>query len=87
MDNEANTEVKIEHIAYDIKKHYHSDLKNKDYDVAISSLMHTDGLISLAPPTDNKFSFICSDPDRVIAIAKMLIAAAEQAKKWTKDRA
>lgn len=86
---------------YDVKYTYHSDMMCENYDAQISAVEEPDGKISLYPvfekssnkypflefPNDPEaFNFIHSDPDRVIAIAQMMIGFAQSIKnKYKKD--
>lgn len=98
MDNQINIEEK--QTIYDVKYTYHSDMMCQNYDAQISAEEEPDGKISLYPvfeksnnkypfldfPKDSEsFSFIHSDPDRVIAIAQMMIAFAHMVKNNNKN--
>ena len=85
MDNQVKIEEKAK--TYDIKLEYHSDLMCENYDAEIHASHNCDGRITILP---NKhlgggFVFEHSDPDRVIAITKMVQAFAEMAKKENKS--
>lgn len=77
-------QVKIEEKAktYDIKLEYHSDLMCENYDAEIHASHRHDGRITILPNKHlgDGFVFEHSDPDRVIAITKMIQAFAEMAK-------
>lgn len=81
-------QVKIEERArtYDIKLEYHSDLMCENYDAEILAIQESDNRVTFSPKDkyDDSFTFKHSDPDRVIAIAKMMQAFAELAKKDNK---
>lgn len=62
---------------------YHSDRKCQNYDAEFKAELNENGTITLYPqgvPNDIGFTFIDSDPDRVIAVAEMMKAFAEMAK-------
>lgn len=79
-------QVNIEETAteYDVKLTYHSDLKCENYDVEISGIELPNNKITVQPGktffANDGFKFIESDPDRVIAIAQMMLAFAQMAK-------
>lgn len=83
-------EVNIEETAtkYDIKLAYHSDLKCENYDVEIAGIELPGGKVTIQPSNtffpDDGFKFIESDPDRVIAIAQMMLAFAQMVKNNSK---
>lgn len=83
-----NNQVKIEERAktYDIKLEYHSDLMCENYDAEILAIQESDGRITFSPRDkyEDSFTFKHSDPDRVIAITKMIQAFAEMAKNEAK---
>lgn len=74
---------------YDVSIGYHSDLKCENYDVAIVCSQEPNGRITVKPGNtffgDDGFQFIGSDPDRVIAIANMMLAFAQMAKEENKN--
>ena len=78
---------------YDIKLSYHSDLMCENYDAKIRGIVENDGRITLNPDLskplyklyDDGFVFNHSDPDRVIAIAQMMLAFAQMAKNEQKN--
>ena len=91
--------IEEESTNYDIKLSYHSDMKCENYDAEISATEYPDGKISFYPvyekssskypflefPKDpESFSFIHSDPDRVIAMAQMMLAFAQMVKNENK---
>lgn len=84
-----NNQVKIEEKAktYDIKLEYHSDLMCENYDAEILAIQESDGRITFSPKDkyEDSFTFKHSDPDRVIAITKMIQAFAEMSKKENKS--
>lgn len=62
---------------------YHSYRKCQNYDAEIRAALNADGTITLYPTgvtNDTGFTFMNSDPDRVIAIAEMIKAFAQMAK-------
>lgn len=71
---------------YDIKYTYHSNKKCQNYDAEITGVEEADGNITIRPFANtaydgNCFEFYHSDPDRVIAIAQMMLAFAHAIKK------
>ena len=93
MDNQINIEE--ESTDYSIRFSYYSDLKCKKYEAEISAVEYPDGKMSLYPIYENSnskypflefpkdpdsFSFVHSDPDRVIALAEMMKAFAQMVK-------
>ena len=83
-------QVTIEEIAtkYDIKLTYHSDLKCENYDIGITGIELPNSKVTIKPSNtffpDDGFKFIESDPDRVIAIAQMMISFAQMVKNENK---
>ena len=73
-------------VSFDIKMDYHSDLMCENYDAEIHASHISDGRITILPKEHlgAGFVFESSDPDRVIAIAKMILAFAEMAKNENK---
>lgn len=74
----------IEEIAtiYDVKMSYRSDLKDKNYDAKIVVKEESNNRMSiLSNNGDHCFEFEHSDPDRVIAIAQMILVAAQMVKR------
>lgn len=88
MNNEVNIEEKSR--VYDIVYEYHSDLMCSNYDAEIHASQESDGRVSIRPNNSsdyvccNSFTFTHSDPDRVIAVAKMILAFAEMVKNENK---
>ena len=84
--NQVNIEE--ESTIYGISSTYHSDMKCENYDIEITGMQKSNGRISISPRNtffpDDGFKFIESDPDRVIAIAQMILAFAQMAKKENK---
>ena len=77
--NQVNIEEK--HTAYDISLAYYSDKKCQNYDAKIEAIEEMNGTISLSPNQYEKvFEFYHSDPDRVIAIAQMMMSFAQMVK-------
>lgn len=83
--NQLN-QVNIEEVAtkYGVKLAYHSNLKCENYDVKITGIELPGGKVTIQPSNtffaNDGFKFIESDPDRVIAIAQMMIAFAQMVK-------
>lgn len=68
---------------YDVKLGYHSDFMCQNYDAELYCVQESDGRITIRPdgnPIAVGFVFEHSDPDRVIAVARMMQAFAEMAK-------
>lgn len=66
---------------YDVRLTYHSDIKAEDYDAIITVREEADNRITIEPNNCNsKFEFRHSDPDRVIALCQMMMAAAQMVK-------
>lgn len=92
MKDQNETTINWKSIDYEIKSEYHSDLQCQNYSAVISGVQESDGRISIFPDfkTNNdylhpqEFTFFHSDPDRVIAIAKMMQAFAETIKENNK---
>ena len=85
--NDVNIEE--ESTKYNIKLYYHSDLKCENYDVELIGVSESDGRITIKPgdhPAAVGFVFDYSDPDRVIAIAQMMMAFAQMVKNENKKR-
>lgn len=79
MEKQINIEEKK--TIYDITYTYHSEMKSQDYDAKIIGVEEENGRISLEPYHCGKiFEFYNSDPDRVIAIAQMMMAFAQAIK-------
>lgn len=81
-------QVNIEEVStnYNIKLAYHSDRKCQNYDVQIKAQEEADGTVSLIPNHCGlSFEFYHSDPDRVIAIAQMMMAFAQMVKNNKKS--
>lgn len=70
---------------YDVKYTYRSDLKDKIYDIKITGIVLPNNKVTIEPSNTffpgSGFQFIESDPDRVIAIAQMMIGFAQMVKK------
>ena len=68
---------------YDVKLGYHSDFMCQNYDAAVYCVQEADGRVTIRPdgnPIAVGFVFEHSDPDRVIAVARMMQAFAEMVK-------
>lgn len=77
--NQINIEEKK--TVYDVKYTYHSDRKCQNYDAQIEAQEESNGTVSLTPDgAGSSFEFYHSDPDRVIAIAQMMMAFAQMVK-------
>ena len=80
--NQINIEE--EATKYNVKYTYHSDLKCENYDVEITGIELPNNRVTIQPSKvffpDDGFIFIESDPDRVIAIAQMMMAFAQMVK-------
>ena len=86
--NEISIEEKS--TIYDVSMTYHSDMKCENYDVSIECFQYPNGKVSVKPGNtffaDDGFKFLGSDPDRVIAIAQMMMAFAHMVKNENKKR-
>lgn len=85
--NQVNIDEK--ETIYDITLTYHSDKKCQNYDAIMTGVEESDGSITVRPwESDNFqrsfFEFNHSDPDRVIAIAQMMISFAQMVKNNNK---
>lgn len=79
MSNQINIEEK--RTIYDVNYTYHSDMKCQNYDAEITGIEEANGRVSIASNNCNKtFGFVNSDPDRVIAVAQMIMAFAQMVK-------
>ena len=79
-------EIEEKKTIYDITCTYHSDKKCQNYDAIITGIEESDGSVSIRPWGNDAFDgsffeFNHSDPDRVIAVAQMMIAFAQAIKK------
>lgn len=79
-------EIEEKKTIYDITCTYHSDKKCQNYDAIITGIEESDGNVSIRPWGNDAFDgsffeFDHSDPDRVIAVAQMMIAFAQAIKK------
>lgn len=92
MNNQINIEEK--RTIYDVKYTYHSDMKCQNYDAKIIGIEEANGRVTLEPRlevsyetglTESSFLFNHSDPDRVIAIAQMMMAFAQMVKNKSKN--
>lgn len=83
-------QINIEEVAtkYDVKLTYHSDLKCENYDVEITGIELPNNKVTIQPSntffSEDGFKFIESDPDRVIAIAQMMMSFAQMVKENNK---
>lgn len=81
--NEVNIEEKS--TIYDVKLAYYSDRKCQNYTAELEAMEEADGTVSLVPNAHgNSFDFYHSDPDRVIAVAQMMLAFAQMVKNNNK---
>lgn len=81
--NQVNIEEK--YTAYDISLAYHSSKKGQNYEAEIEGFEEADGTITINPDHCGKtFEFCHSDPDRVIAIAQMMMSFAQMVKNNNK---
>lgn len=73
-------------VSFSIKMDYHSDLMCENYDAEIHASHISDGRITILPKEHLGAGFVFdhSDPDRVIAVAKMILAFAEMVKNENK---
>lgn len=82
------TNIKKTSTTYSISATYHSEKKCQNYDAEITGIELPNGDITLKPSNtffpDDGFKFIESDPDRVIAIAQMMISFAQMVKNQSK---
>ena len=70
-------------MTYDVKLGYHSDLMCQNYDAEVYCVQESDGRVTIRPDGNHiavGFVFEHSDPDRVIAVARMMQAFAEMVK-------
>lgn len=83
MEKKPYQEINIseKRTIYDVELTYHSDMKCQNYDAKIIGIEEENGKITLEPHQGETFEFIESDPDRVIAIAEMIKAFAQMAKR------
>lgn len=82
--NQINIEE--EKTIYNVTYTYHSDMKCQNYDAKITGIEEEDGKVSVEPcHCGHMFEFYHSDPDRVIAIAQMMIAFAQMVKNKSKN--
>lgn len=77
----AQISIEEKKTIYDVKYTYHSDRTCQDYDAKIIGIEEGNGKVSIEPDNCGKiFEFYNSDPDRVIAIAQMMMAFAQMVK-------
>ena len=82
--NQVN--IQEQSTTYDIDMSYHSDCRGDDDIAEVRGIEHVNGTVSLYPWvngvdwTKQSFTFIHSDPDRVIAVAQMMMAFAKMVK-------
>ena len=81
-------QVTIEELStlYKLDNLYHSDLLAANYEVKAFGTVEADNRITITPGVgaSSSFTFCHSDPDRVIAIANMLLSFAQMAKNESK---
>jgi hypothetical protein len=84
MDNQVGTKIKQRETIYDIVLEYHSDMMCQNYDAKLEAIEESNGNVSFRPydgkARRDSFTFLHSDPDRIIAIARMMLAFAEMVK-------
>lgn len=83
--NEVNIEEK--QTIYDITMSYHSELKCQNYDAELTGVEESNGTVTIKPRDRQlsiEFIFKESDPDRVIALAQMMMAFAQMVKNNNK---
>lgn len=72
---------------YTVTLAYHSNRKDKDENAEILVTEHYDGAITIETGRSyGRFEFNRSDPDRVIAIAQMIMAAAQMVKNHNEQK-
>lgn len=79
--NEVNIEEK--QTVYDITMSYHSELRCQNYDAKLTGVEEPNGTVTIKPKDRQlsiEFIFNESDPDRVIALAQMMMAFAQMVK-------
>ena len=88
---EKINEVNIEETStnYTVRLLYHSDMKCQNYDAQIMGIEEPDGRITIHPSSEEGwaevFTIKHSDPDRIIALAQMMIAFAQMVKNNNKN--
>ena len=83
MDDQVKIKERTK--TYDIKLMYHSDLMCQNYDAELKAIQESDGRISFRTADGRKsFEFVDSDPDRVIAVARMMLSFAQVIKNESK---
>lgn len=91
MEPKAQINIVEKSILYDISMGYHSDMKCENYDAIIRGVEEPDGKVTIAPHDasywGDTFTFKHSDPDRVIAVAQMMLAFAQMVKKANAEKA
>ncbi len=83
--NEVNIEEK--QTIYDITMSYHSELKCQNYDAKLTGVEESNGTVTIKPRDRQlsiEFIFKESDPDRVVALAQMMMAFAQMVKNNNK---
>ncbi len=94
--NPIDITIEQKDTTYKVNATYHSDKMCQNYDIDFTAVEHNDGRISFFPrvnppktkypflewPQDEEsFSFLHSDPDRIIVLSNMMKAFAEMVKK------
>ena len=97
--NPIDITIEQKDTTYKVKATYHSDSMCQNYDVDFTAIEHNDGRITFLPRIDSPktkypflewpqdeeaFSFLHSDPDRIIALSSMMKSFAEMVKKENK---
>lgn len=89
MNQLNQVDIEERETVYDIKYTYHSDKKCQNYDAIITGVEEADGSVTIRPWGKESydgcfFEFHHSDPDRVIAIAQMMMSFAQAIKNENK---
>ena len=89
MNQLNQVDIEEKETVYGIKYTYHSDKKCQNYDATITGVEEADGSITIRPFENTTydgsvFEFNHSDPDRVIAIAQMIMSFAQAIKNENK---
>ena len=75
--NTRNIVAEQESVTYVLENKYYSNLMNKEYTAKIKLVAYSDGKMKLLTDGLSKdFNFVYCDPDRVQAIASLMLAAA-----------
>lgn len=86
--NEINIAQK--QVIYDLNTEYCSESVGKNYTAQITGIKESDGKVTIRPDQgkgyDEVFIFDHSDPDRVIAVARLIMAFAQTIKNNNNSR-